>query len=249
MSDMSRSAAAPAASPAAELRKVTIVIPVYNEQKTVLEIVRRVLEAPAAGLDREVILVNDGSRDGTREILDTVADPRVRVLHHERNRGKGAALRTGFAAATGDILIVQDADLEYSPDEYPQLLEPILRGEVRVVYGSRFKGKDHDRHSSTLFFLGGQVITWVANILYGLRLTDEPTCYKVFRADVLDEFELVCERFEFCPEFTAKVARNGIRILEIPISYAPRSVAEGKKIGWKDGFEGIWTLLRYRFGR
>ncbi|MDZ4805365.1 MAG: glycosyltransferase family 2 protein [Candidatus Eisenbacteria bacterium] len=246
---MTPPAPAPLPAVSAELKRVSIIIPVYNESKTVREIVRRVLEAPVLGLERELILVDDGSSDGTPEILKQLEGPGVRVIRHPRNRGKGAALRTGFENATGDVLIVQDADLEYSPDEYPSLLGPILSGQVRVVYGSRFKGEDHDRHSSMLFFVGGQVITWVANMLYGLRLTDEPTCYKVFRADVLDEFELECERFEFCPEFTAKVARNGIEILEVPISYNPRSVEEGKKIGWKDGFEGIYTLLRYRFRR
>ena len=222
---------------------ITIIIPAYNEQATIGELLRRVAEAP---YDKQIIVVDDASTDATPDILTAWG---CQVVRHPVNRGKGAAIRTGLAHAVGEFTIVQDADLEYSPDEYPSLLGPILSGQVRVVYGSRFKGEDHDRHSSMLFFVGGQVITWVANMLYGLRLTDEPTCYKVFRADVLDEFELECERFEFCPEFTAKVARNGIEILEVPISYNPRSVEEGKKIGWKDGFEGIYTLLRYRFRR
>lgn len=228
-------------------KMVSIVIPVYNEVKTIRALLDRVLAAPLDGLEREVILVDDGSKDGTRELLAKIADPRVRVLLHERNRGKGAALRTGFAQVAGELVVVQDADLEYCPEEYSLLLRPLVEGCAQVVYGSRFKGRDSKAHSSMTFFIGGQVVTWVANIFFDLRLTDEPTCYKVFWADLLPSLNLQCERFEFCPEFTAKVARQGIPIMEVPISYHPRTTREGKKIGWRDGIEAITTLIRYRF--
>jgi SAM-dependent methyltransferase len=230
-------------------KKVSIVIPVYNEQDTILALVDRVLRAPRSELECEVIIVNDCSSDRTGVMLKQVSDDRVRVFHHDINRGKGAALRTGFAHVTGDIVIVQDADLEYCPEEYPLLLQPIVDGCADVVYGSRFKGRNRRVHSSLAFFLGGQLVTWVANILYGLRLSDEPTCYKVFRANLLRDLDLKCERFEFCPEITAKLARLKFSILEVPISYKPRSPEEGKKIKWHDGIEAVWTLLRYRFWR
>lgn len=230
-----------------QARKVSVVIPVFNEVQTIEALVSRVLAAPLDGLEREVVLVDDGSRDGTRDWLSKISDPRVRIFYHERNRGKGAALRTGFAHVSGDVVIVQDADLEYCPEEYPLLLRPMLEGCAQVVYGSRFKGRDSNSHSSMTFFLGGQVVTWAANLLFNLRLTDEPTCYKVFWADLLPRLDLRCEKFEFCPEFTAKVARLGIRIMEVPISYRPRTAQEGKKIGWRDGIEAIQTLVKYRF--
>jgi glycosyltransferase involved in cell wall biosynthesis len=223
------------------------VIPVYNEIHTLPALLPRVLQAPLEGRDREIILVDDGSQDGTRSYLETIKDPQVRVFFHDHNCGKGSALRTGFTAATGEVIIVQDADLEYAPEEYPRLLAPILEGHTQVVYGSRFKGRDRHVHASSLFYFGGQIVTWIANLLYGLRLTDEPTCYKVFRRSLLQNLDLQCHRFEFCPEFTAKVARSGIPILEVPISYHPRTVREGKKIGWRDGVQAISTLFRYRF--
>ena len=230
-------------------RRVSIVIPVYNESVTLPVILERVFNAPLLGLEREVIIVNDASKDGTADFLRTLTDPRIKTFTHSINRGKGAALRTGFTGLTGDIIIVQDADLEYYPEEYPLLLQPIIDGKYDVVYGSRFIGKNHNVHSSLTFFLGGQLVTWIANILYGLRLSDEPTCYKVFRSDILPQIDLVCEKFEFCPEITAKIARLKLPILEVPISYNPRSPDEGKKIRWYDGLEAVWTLLRYRFWR
>lgn len=228
-------------------KRLSVVMPVFNEGKTLAEIVERVLSAPVLGMERELIIVNDGSSDGTREVLDSLKDPCLRVLHHDRNRGKGAAVRTGIAAASGDIILIQDADLEYMPEEYPRLLQPLLDRGARVVYGSRFTGRSSHLHSSYIYFLGGQVVTWMANFLYRLKLTDEPTCYKVFDSTLLHALELRCERFEFCPEVTAKVALSGTPIVEVPISYHPRKRHEGKKIGWRDGLEAIGTLLRERF--
>jgi dolichol-phosphate mannosyltransferase len=217
---------------------------VYNERDTLENLLRRVLAVP---VDKEVIVVDDGSRDGTREVLARLAgELPIRALYHERNRGKGAAIRTALAEARGEFTIIQDADLEYDPEEYPRLLAPIQKGEANVVYGSRYLG-----HTNPLPFTHFKVavllLNAMANLLYGTRLTDEATCYKMFRTSLLRSLPLRCERFEFCPEVTARVAKRGEKILEIPIAYHYRTKAEGKKIGWGDGFEAIWTLLRYRF--
>ena len=201
----------------------------------------------AEPLEKEVIVVDDGSRDGTRDLLRELAGRMpIRVLYHPQNRGKGAAIRTALAEATGDVILIQDADLEYDPAEYPKLVAPILRGETNVVYGSRYMSGDNGL-PMTHFKLGVLFLNTVANALYGLRLTDEATCYKVFRGSLLKSLPLRCERFEFCPEVTARVARRGERILEVPIAYHYRTRAQGKKIGWRDAFEAFFTLLRYRF--
>jgi glycosyltransferase involved in cell wall biosynthesis len=225
--------------------KLSIVIPVYNERGTIEEVLRRIEEVAIPGVEKEVVLVDDGSTDGTREIIEGYRDRHTVVLHRG-NFGKGAALRSGFARAAGDVILVQDADLEYFPEDYPALVAPIRDGEARVVYGSRRLRRENRQHSGFLFFLGGIYLTILTNLLYRTRITDEPTCYKVFEGSLLREIPLVCRRFEFCPEITAKVARRGIRIHEIPIRYAPRSVREGKKIGWRDAIEATWTLLKYR---
>jgi len=227
--------------------KLSVVIPVYNEIATIEKVLARVEQVTIPGVDKEIVVVDDGSTDGSREWLRTVRG-RYIVVFHRGNFGKGAALRTGFAHASGDVLLVQDADLEYFPEDYPDLLAPIREGRTRVVYGSRRLRRDNRQHSGFLFFLGGVFLTKLANMLYGTRITDEPTCYKVFDAALLRRIPLVCRRFEFCPEVTAKVARRGERILEVPIRYAPRSIAQGKKIGWRDAVEATWTLLKYRFG-
>jgi len=227
---------------------LSVVIPVYNERDTLPEVVRRVERVDLPGMRKEIVLVDDGSTDGTRDVLRELARSH-RVLFHRGNHGKGAALRTGFHHATGDVLLVQDADLEYFPEDYPALVGPILSGEAKVVYGSRRLRRENRQHSGLAFFLGGVFLTALANLLYRTRITDEPTCYKVFSTEVLREIPLRCHRFEFCPEVTAKVARRGHRIVEVPIRYEPRSVEEGKKIRLRDGIEAIWTLLRYRFGR
>ncbi|MBN2566816.1 glycosyltransferase family 2 protein [Candidatus Woesearchaeota archaeon] len=228
---------------------LSVLIPAYNEAATIEELLRRVRAAKTPGARKEIIVVDDGSKDGTVRIVSRIAkgDPQIVLVAHTRNRGKGAAIRTAIRHAKGDIIIIQDADLEYDPDDYQALIRPIIDGKARVVYGSRRLRKENRKHSGLRFFIGGTVLTMITNFLYGTRITDEPTCYKVFRADVLKRIKLSCERFEFCPEVTAKVAKRGIRIREVPIAYYPRSVKEGKKIRWRDGAEAVWTLLRYRF--
>jgi len=232
------------ASPSAVARPLlSVLIPVFNEKATVLEVLERVLKVP---LDLEVVVVDDGSTDGTRELLQGVTDPRVRVHYHERNQGKGMAVRTAMADARGEILAVQDADLEYRPEEFVDLVKPIVASRASVVYGSRCLNPDNDIKWDRFRF-GSWVLTKLTNLLYRSRLTDEPTCYKLFHRDAVQNLKLRCTGFEFCPEITAKVLKRGHEILELPISYRGRTVAEGKKINWKDGVIGIWTLLRFRF--
>lgn len=222
---------------------LSVLIPAYNEIKSIDTLLEKIQAVP---LTKEIIIVDDGSTDGTRERLATYASvPNIRVIYHEHNQGKGAAIRTAIQQMTGDIAIVQDADLEYEPQDYLALVKPIVDGKEKVVYGSRFLNPEN-RHSYMSFYIGGQVVTLLTNILYNQRLTDEPTCYKVFDSHLLRSIPLECTRFEFCPEVTAKVAKQGIRIKELPISYYPRSVAEGKKISWFDGLEAIWVLFKYR---
>jgi len=225
--------------------KLSIVIPVFNERATIAEIIRRV-QAVEIGLDREIIIVDDGSTDGTREFLQNLSAPGLKVLLHERNQGKGAAMRTGFAEASGEIVLVQDADLEYNPREYPELLEPILDGRADVVYGSRFLGGPH----RVLFFwhyLANRFLTTFCNLLSNLNLTDMNTCYKVVRGEFLRKFRLKSDRFGFDPEITLNLARLKCRFYEVPISYSGRDYTEGKKIGWKDGLASPFHMIRFRF--
>ncbi len=230
--------------------KLSIVMPVFNERATLEEIVQRVLDVDV-GMEKELILVDDGSTDGTRELYGPICErfkpADIRVILHDRNRGKGAALRTGFAAARGDIVLVQDADLEYDPRDYPRLLQPIIEGRADVVYGSRFVGSEAHR---VLFFwhmVGNRILTWLSNAFTNLNLTDMETCYKVFRADVVRSLQLTSDRFTIEPELTAKVARGRWRVYEVGISYAGRDYAEGKKITWRDGIAAIWAIVRFRF--
>ncbi len=220
--------------------KLSILIPVYNERATILEILKRVQAVP---FEKEIIAVDDGSTDGTRELLAQVQG--VTVIYHERNQGKGAAIQTALQRATGDIIVIQDADLEYDPRDYKQLVEPIVEERAKVVYGSRFLGP-----RMAMFFwhmIANKILTLITNILYDAILSDMETGYKAFRADVIKGIRLRSRRFDFEPEVTAKILKRHIRIFEVPISYYGREYSEGKKIGLKDGFVAVWTLLKYRF--
>ena len=224
--------------------KLSVVIPVYNERKTFDELISRV---EAVNLEKEIIIVDDASTDGTRALLKKYEErEKFKVIYQSRNAGKGSALRAGFDKAEGEIIIVQDADLEYDPKEYPLLLEPILDGRADVVYGSRFLGGTH-RVFFFWHYVGNKVLTTLSNMCTNLCLTDMETGYKVFRKEALDAFILKCNRFGFEPEFTSKVARNNFRIYEVPISYSGRGYEEGKKINWKDGVAALWFIFRFRF--
>ena len=222
--------------------KLSVVIPVYNEKKSLLEIIRRVQAVP---VDKEIILVDDFSTDGTRDLLRDLERREFKVLYHEKNQGKGAALRTGFQHATREFVIVQDADLEYDPNDYPKLLKPILDGTADVVYGSRFSG--HRKNMTSLHTLGNLLLTGITNVFYRTSITDMETCYKLFRRETIQGIRIECNRFNFEPEVTAKLLKRGLRIVEVPISYSGRSFSEGKKITWRDGFSAVWTLIKYRF--
>jgi glycosyltransferase involved in cell wall biosynthesis len=229
--------------------RVSVVIPIYNEIQHVEELLRRVIAAPLpAGCEKEIIVIDDGSTDGTTQLLKKLCEQQL-IRFHESilNFGKGTALRIGIRMATGQVILVQDGDLEYDPNEYAKLIEPILSGQADVVYGSRFRGSVDGMMLPNL--LANKILTLSANVLYGAGITDEATAYKVFRREVLGRIQLECKRFEFCPEVTAKVRKLGVRIHEVPISYNGRTTEQGKKIRWRDGVEAMYTLLRYRFGK
>ncbi|HMN27077.1 MAG TPA: glycosyltransferase family 2 protein [Caldilineaceae bacterium] len=243
--------------------KLSVIMPVYNERSTLEEILNRVrtvdltvnpegtnpLLDEAFTLEREIVIVDDGSTDGTREILDRWRQenpPDLCIVFHEKNGGKGAALRTGFQYASGDILIIQDADLEYDPRDYVKLLEPLLEGRSPVVFGSRFMGGPRSAMSLS-HTLGNKMLTIITNLLFGTSLSDMETCYKCFRRDVIRDIPLHSRRFEIEPELTAKILKRGFSIYEVPIRYNGRAFHEGKKISWQDGFSAIWTLTKYRF--
>lgn len=243
------------------IMKLSVIIPVYNERKTVETLISRVLEV---NIEKEIVIVDDFSTDGTRELLESRCeqDSNLKILYHERNKGKGFAIRTALGHAKGDIVLIQDADLEYDPEEYYNLLDPIIKGKAKIVYGSRFYKvkriafiknwiiRSLKKHPFEIIYIGNficiQILNLLVFILYHAKITDEATCYKVFDRSVINDIQLKCRRFEFCPEFTAKVLKKGYKIYEIPISYAPRENLEGKKITWMDGLWAIYTLIKYR---
>jgi len=222
--------------------KLSVVIPVYNEKGTIREIIQRV---KAINIEKEIIIVDDFSTDGTREFLKELAANGEKVFFHEKNMGKGAALRTGFQHITGDYVVVQDADLEYDPEDYHKLLVPVLKGKADVVYGSRFTGER--RNMFLHHWLGNKFLTFMTDILYNTTLSDMETCYKLFRADIIKGINIKSNRFNFEPEITAKILKQGIRIYEVPISYTGREFSEGKKITWVDGLSALWALIKFRF--
>jgi glycosyltransferase involved in cell wall biosynthesis len=230
-------------TPRADRPLLSVVVPCFNEAATICDLIERVRRAPVAS--KQIIVVDDGSRDGTRELLSGLAADDLTILFHDRNRGKGAALATGFAAATGEICIVQDADLEYDPQEYPLVIGPIVQGKADVVFGSRFQGAAPHRVVYFWHRVGNGLLTLLSNMLTDLNLTDMETCYKAFRTDIIQSISIREQRFGFEPEITAKVAKSRCRVYEVGISYYGRTYEEGKKIGWRDGVRAIWCILKY----
>ncbi len=224
--------------------KLSVIIPVFNEKATIGEIIKKVKKVP---VEKEIILVDDGSIDGTSEILKEISekDKNIKIILKEKNEGKGSAIREGLKYVSGDIVVIQDADLEYEPTDWIEMLKVMEKKKADVVYGSRVLGKN--KKSSFIFYLGGRILSLIANFLYQAGITDEPTCYKMFKTEIIKNLNLRCKGFEFCPEVTAKIRKKGIKIYEVPIHYNPRSIKEGKKIRWKDGLIAIWTLIKYRF--
>jgi glycosyltransferase involved in cell wall biosynthesis len=221
--------------------KLSVIIPVYNESGTILEVINRVEDIK---INKEIIVVDDCSTDGTRELLKKNAFPHTKILFHEKNTGKGAAIKTALTEAAGDVVIIQDADLEYDPNDFYELIKPIISGKAEVVYGSRFKGRKTGMYFSHM--IGTKFFNFLVYLLYRQRISDESTCYKAFKTEILKNLNLRCRGFEFCPEVTAKVMKRGYKIFEVPISYSGRCFKSGKKVTWKDGFLVIWTLLKYK---
>lgn len=229
-----------------QIQKITVLIPVFNEVKTLKQILQKVEEANFCGLEKEIILIDDFSTDGTREILKGLED-KYKIFYHDKNQGKGAALRTGFEHMTGQITVIQDADLEYDPVDYEPLVKLIIDNKADVVYGSRLSGARPSRSFMFTHLLGNKFLTLMTNILYNTTLTDMETCYKAFRTSFIKDIKIKSDRFDFEPEITAKVLKKGARLYEIPISYYGREYEEGKKITWKDGIHAIWALVKFRF--
>ncbi len=231
-------------------KKVSIIIPVFNEESTIKEVINKVLDIKSEDFDKEIIIVNDGSTDNTQDILNSFqSNHRIKIIEHKKNLGKGAAVRTGIKNATGDVIIIQDGDLEYDPKDIVKCVKPILSGKEKVVYGSRFLDKKQRKRiikeGRLLFYLGGRVITILTNFLFGVKLSDEPTCYKAFDSSIFRKIKIESNGFEWEPEVTAKVLKSGLQIKEVPITYYPRK--EGKKIKYVDGLKAISTLVRYKF--
>ena len=229
------------------MKKLSVIIPAYNEAGTIADVIRKVKNAKLENISKMIIIVDDASTDGTEKILAKIKDSSIKIFHHKKNLGKGAAIRTALKHVTGDMVIVQDADLEYNPNEYQSLLQPIIDKKAKVVYGSRLLGTKKSRYSRWAYYIAGRSLTFITNTLYGTNITDEPCGYKVFDARTIKSIKLECNRFEFCPEITAKIAKNKIPIYEVPASYNPRSREEGKKIKFRDWLEAVYTLIKYRF--
>ena len=227
--------------------KIPVIIPIFNEIKTIKNIIQRV---KAVNIEKEIIIVDDCSTDGSREILRQIKEDGIEVFFHQKNSGKGAALRTGFKHITGEIVIIQDADLEYNPQDYLKLIEPFSRDGIDVVYGSRFLKREYVPHCIHPFylthFIGNKMLNFLVNVLYNARITDMETCYKAFRAPIITKITIKANRFDFEPEITAKVLKQGCRVFEVPIVYIARGFSEGKHITWRDGFSALWTLFKYR---
>jgi glycosyltransferase involved in cell wall biosynthesis len=227
--------------------KLSIIIPCFNEEKTISEVLKRIDGADLGSTEKEIIIVNDGSTDGSRQALENLKEKyKFILLNHKNNLGKGQAIRTALRYVSGDYVIIQDADLEYNPADYKKLLECALNNNAKVVYGSR-RLNHKGGYSHLSFYLGGIFLTWLVNILYGIKITDEATGYKLFKTEIIKNIKLGCKGFEFCPEITAKIAKKGIKICEVPIIYFPRSEKDGKKIKWQDGFKAVWVLIKYKF--
>ena len=233
------------------MKTLSIIIPAYNEEKTIIQLLQKVIDVNLiAEIQKEIVIVDDCSEDTTEKIvqkfINSHLSEKISLIKQDRNQGKGAAIRKGLESITGDYVIIQDADLEYNPEDYNVLLKTFLDKNLKVIYGSRFLNKEN-KHSYQTFYVGGRIVTYIANILFNQHLTDEPTCYKFFDAAFLKSIPLKCKKFEFCPEVTAKVAKRGIKIKEVPVRYYPRLMEEGKKIRWTDGVAAMGTLLKYRF--
>ena len=229
--------------------KLSIIVPVYNEEKTISKILDKLFKL-SLGIKKEIIIVDDGSRDNSKKIIERYLKNKNNKkiefqFRSKENGGKGSAIKEGIKLATGDIITIQDADLEYNPQDYKKLILPIIKGKEKVVYGSRFLNEHKPLYK--IYFLGNKFLTLLTEIIYNSRITDMETCYKVFRADIIKKINIKADHFDFEPEVTARVLKQGIKIKEIPISYSPRSVEEGKKISWKDGLQAIWTLLYWKF--
>lgn len=226
--------------------KLSIIIPVYNEKNTILEILKRLADLDLGNIAKEIIIVDDFSTDGTREIINSLAG-NYKIIFHNQNQGKGMAIRSGLKEASGDYVVIQDADLEYDPNDLRVMINKMVAENMDVLYGSRRLNKKNIQHSGIQYYFGGWVLTVLTNALYGLKLTDEPTCYKMFKTELIKSMPLACKRFEFCPEVTALAALGGYDIKEIPISYFPRHKKQGKKISWRDAIVAIKILFKYRF--
>ena len=228
--------------------KLSIIIPVYNEEKNILEVLKNVKKVNLGNITKEIIIIDDFSTDSTRKVLSKLKDKNTKIFFHQKNQGKGAAIRMGLKHITGDIIIIQDADLEYDPAEYPKLLKPIIENKTKVVYGSRLESiKQNLKNMYKLHYFGNMFLTIMTNILYGARITDMETCYKVMRKEVIENIRLRARRFDFEPEITAKILKRGYKIIEIPIGFVGRTFNEGKKITWRDGIKALYYLVKYRF--